>query len=56
MQAKVDALGCQSFEEFKEAVHRQFQAVPSSMLINLFNSMKGRIACVVEKQGDKTGY
>ena len=56
VQARVDALGCQSFEEFKEAVHKQFQAVPSSMLTHLFNSMKGKIACVVKKQGDKTGY
>jgi len=56
VQARVDALGCKSFEEFKEAVHKQFQAVPSSMLTNLFNSMKVRIACVVKKQGGKTGY
>jgi transposase len=56
VQARVDVLGCKSFEEFKEAVHKQFQAVSSSMLTNLFNSMKVRIACVVKKQGGKTGY
>lgn len=56
VQAKVDALGCQSFEEFKEAVHKHFKAIPSSVLTNLFNSMKARVALVVEKQGDKTGY
>ena len=56
VQARFDALGCQSFEEFKEVVYKQFQAVPSSMLTHLFDSMKGRIACVVKKQGDKTGY
>jgi transposase len=35
VQGKVDALGCQSFEEFKNAVHHQFAVVPLSMLRNL---------------------
>ena len=56
VQGKVDEMGCQSFEDFRVAVHEQFKAVPSSMLNNLYTSMKGRLASVVEKGGDKTKY
>ena len=51
VQGNVDALGCQSFEEFKNAVHEQFKAVPSSMLSNLYSSMGKRLHSVVEKGG-----
>jgi hypothetical protein len=56
VQAKVDQLGCQTFEQFKEAVHQQFAAVPLAMLQNLYKSMPNRIACVVQNEGDKTKY
>lgn len=56
VQAKVDGLGCKSFEEFKEAVHEQFAAVPLPMLQHLYRSMPNRIASVVENRGDKTQY
>ena len=56
VQAKVDALGCKSLEEFKNAVHEQWNAIPSSMLSNLFTSMKGRLASVVAEKGGKTKY
>lgn len=56
VQGKVDALGCQSFEEFRNVVHQQFAAVPLSMLSNLYKSMPKRIACVVTSEGDKTKY
>lgn len=56
VQGKVDALGCQSFEEFKNAVHQQFAAVPLSMLSNLYKSMPKRIASVVHSEGDKVNY
>ena len=53
VQGNVDALGCQSFEEFKNAVHEQFKAVPSSMLSNLYSSMGKRLHTVVKKGGGK---
>jgi hypothetical protein len=39
VQGKVNALGCTSYEQFKQAVVDQLKAVPKSMIINLFNSM-----------------
>jgi hypothetical protein len=54
VQAKVDRLGCQTFEQFKEAVHQQFAAVPLAMLQNLYKIMPNRIACLVQNEGDKT--
>lgn len=56
VQAKVDGMGCQSFEEFKDAVHQQFKAVPKPMLNNLYKSMSSRLAGVVKQGGDKTKY
>lgn len=56
VQAKVDARGCTTFEQFKEAVEEELAAVPRSMCINLVNSMKGRLAKVIELGGGKTGY
>ena len=56
VQAKVDGLGCKSFEESKEAVHEQFAALPLPMLQHLYKSMPNRIASVVENRGDKTKY
>jgi hypothetical protein len=56
VQGKVNALGCTSYEQFKQAVVDQLKAVPKSMIINLFNSMPKRMAKVIESGGDKTGY
>lgn len=56
VQAKVDEMGCQSFDEFKNAVHQHFQSVPKSMLNNLYKSMGGRLGCVVKQGGDNTKY
>lgn len=56
VQARVDALGCKTFEEFKQAVFDEFKAVPHSMLKALCDSMPKRLAQVLELQGDKTKY
>ena len=56
VQAKVDELGCKSFEDFRKAVHGQFAAVPLSMLTNLYKSMPKRMAIVLGKGGGKTKY
>lgn len=56
VQSKVDQRGCKTFEEFKQAVLDEFQAVPLSMLRNLFDSMPRRVARVTQLGGDKSGY
>ena len=56
VQAKVDAKGCSSFDEFKQEVLKQWAAVPKSLLVALYNSMPKRLAKVIEMGGDKTKY
>ena len=55
VQEKVNAAaGCSSFDEFKLEVEAQFQAVPKTMLRNLFASMPKRLAKLIELGGGKT--
>ena len=56
VQAKVNALGCKSFDQFQQAVLDELKAVPKSMIHNLFKSMPKRLAKVVETGGGKTKY
>lgn len=56
VQAKVDAQGCKTFEEFKQAVLDGIKAVPQSMISNLYSSVPKRLALVLDKAGEKTGY
>lgn len=53
VQAKVDALGCKTFEEFQQAVLHQMANIPKSMFTNLFDSMPKRVADVIHLEGDK---
>ena len=55
-QAKVDAKGCQNFDEFKQCVVHTLQNVPRPMLRRLVDSMEGRLRACIAKQGDKIGY
>lgn len=54
--AKVQAQGHTSFEAFKQAVIKELEAVPTSVLQSLYNSMPKRIAQVIKLDGDKTKY
>jgi hypothetical protein len=56
VDSKVQKQVCNSFEEFKQAVDDAFQAVPKSMLQNLFNSMDKRIDMCIQTGGDRTPY
>lgn len=56
VEGKVNEMGCTSFEHFKQAVEDTIKSVPQSMLTNLFASMPKRMAMVIERDGDKTGY
>ena len=55
-QAKVDAKGCQNFDEFKEWVVHTLHNVPRPMLRRLVDNMEGRLRACIAKQGDKIGY
>ena len=56
VQARVNSLGCKTFEEFKQAVLQELQNVPRGMLGNLIKSMGSRMASVISTDGDKTKY
>lgn len=52
----MEAQGCKTFEEFKQAVLDQLKAVPRAMLTRLVDSMPKRMASVIKLDGDKTKY
>ena len=56
VEAKVEAQGCKTFEEFKQAVLDQLEAVPKAMFTRLVDSMHKRMASVIKLGGDKTKY
>jgi DDE superfamily endonuclease/Winged helix-turn helix len=56
VDAKVNALGCKTFEQYQQAVLDQLQAVPKTMLRNLINSMPKRLAQVIKLEGGRTKY
>lgn len=56
VQAKIDAVGCKTFDDFKQAALHELKHVPASMLNNLYASMPKRMAKVIELDGGKTKY
>jgi hypothetical protein len=56
VQAKVDALGCKTFDQFKAAVIQQLAAVPVVMLGKLIKGMRKRRQEVIELGGDRTQH
>lgn len=56
VDAKVQAKGCNSFKEFKEAVLEELKNVPKDVVRSLYGSMSKRIAAVVLEKGGKTKY
>lgn len=56
VQGKVDAKGCTSFEQFKQAVLDVCQSVPKAMLAKLYDSLHGRLAQVLASGGDRTRH
>lgn len=55
-QRKVDATGCKTFEEFEKCVITTMKNVPSSMLKNLYASMRERVRLCQAANGGKTKY
>lgn len=56
VQARVDKLGCASFEDFTAAVIGELTHLRRPMLVRLVNSMSQRMAAVVANEGGKTKY
>ncbi len=56
VQAKVDGLGCKSFDEFKAAVIKTLRETSTTVLQALYKSMPKRIEQVIEAGGGKTKY
>lgn len=56
VQTEVNKKGCATFAEFQAEVKKTFKELPRSMLINLNNSIKDRLAACLAKNGDMTKY
>ena len=56
VDAKVQAMGCNTFKEFKEAVLLELKNVPKDVVKSLYGSMSKRIASVLLENGGKTKY
>ncbi len=56
MDSKLDALGCNTFLEYKAAVHSVAKSVPPRMSFNLITSMPARIAECIRLKGKIIGH
>ena len=56
IQARVQAKGCKTFDEFKSAVVHELKTVDKTYLRNLLKSMNKRIKKTVQLEGGKTKY
>ena len=56
LQARVNALGCNFFDEFKQAVLDDMMAVPTTRISKLYKCVPKRLAKVIETSGGKTKY
>ena len=56
VQARVQARGCKTFEDYKAAVEEVWLGVPVSMCENLIKSMPNRIKECIKNAGDKTPH
>lgn len=48
--------GCETFDQFKQAVINEIQAVPKEYIAKLYQSLPKRMANVMENNGGKTKY
>jgi len=56
VQAKVDAAGCKTFEEFLSRVLKEWRELPISYIKSLMNSLPARLNACLELDGKKTRY
>jgi hypothetical protein len=56
VQVKVEAKGCKTFTDFKQALEEEWQALGKDSARNLVKSVKKRMAKCLEKGGGRTKY
>jgi hypothetical protein len=56
VQAKLDARGCKTFAEFKDALKEEWTKLERSTYKNLMGSLKQRMSKCIEMEGEKIGY
>ena len=56
VQRKVNARGCSTFEEFKQAVIEELASLPQQQISNLYASMPRRINATISSHGDRAPF
>lgn len=56
LQSKLDSLGCQTFQQFKNALLREVKAINSAYAERLFKGMGARVQTCIQNQGDRTKH
>jgi hypothetical protein len=56
VQGRVNARGCSTFEQFKQAVVEELAGVPKRVINNLYSSMPKRLEVCISREGGRTGY
>ena len=56
VQARVNAKGCKTFDEFRQAVLDEMSGVTKAELERLYRSLEGRMGQVIANDGGKTRY
>lgn len=56
IQARVDAAGCNTFDEFKETLLKEWANMDRKLYTSLMRSLPNRMQLCVDKDGDKTRY
>ena len=55
VQGRMDKKGCKTFDEFKEALHKEWNSVTRTEASNLIHSVRSRIDKCLQLSGDKIG-
>lgn len=56
VQSRVNAKGCKTFDEFRQAVLDEMNGVTKDELSHLYKSLERRMGLVIANDGGKTGY
>lgn len=56
VDAKVNNMGCKTFDEYTSEVKKQFQLLGKQHANRLIGSMKNRLQLCIDRNGGKTGY
>lgn len=56
LQAKLNALGCKTFQEFKGALKKEVKALNKEFAERLFKGMGARLKACLKREGDRTKH